>query len=50
MILDTESEVDGKQVWLMKLQGQNMFLVKTFEIICIDQTLEENLKFEPFPT
>ena len=42
MILDTESEFDGKQVWLMKLQGQNMILANTFEIICIDQTLEDN--------
>ena len=42
IILDTESEVDGKQVWLMKLQGQNMILAKTFQIICINQTLEDN--------
>ena len=42
MILDTESEVDVKQVWLMKLQGQNLILAKTFESICIDQTLEGN--------
>ena len=42
MILDTESEFDGKQVWLMKLQGQNMILSKTFESICIDQTIEYN--------
>ena len=42
MILDTKSEVDGKQVWLMKLQGQNMILAKTFESICIDKTLEDN--------
>ena len=44
MILDTESEVDGKKVWLMKLQGQNMILAKTFEIICIDQNLEYNIR------
>ena len=42
MTLDTESEFDGKQVWLMKLQGQNLILMKNFEIICIDQTLEDN--------
>ena len=42
MILDTESEVDGKKVWLMKLQGQNLILAKNFESICIDQTLKEN--------
>ena len=42
MILDTESEVYGKQVWLMKLQGQNMILESNFERICIDQTLEDN--------
>ena len=42
MILDTESEVDGKQVWLMKTQGQNMILENTFERICIDQNLEDN--------
>ena len=42
MILDTQSEVDGKQVWLMNLQGQNMILAKTFERICIDKNLEHN--------
>ena len=42
MTLDTESEFDGKQVWLMKMQGPNLILAKTFESICIDQTLEDN--------
>ena len=42
MILDTKSEVDGKQVWLMKMQGPNLILAKTFESICIDQTLEDD--------
>ena len=26
----------------MELQGQNLILAKTFESICIDQTLEDN--------